>query len=540
MTRDKVFNRQNHLNILEKRLKGLKEGYRQNIAFIGDESIGKTSIILRFLNYFNDNSIIPIYLEIRPVSPEHFTKRFIGILLFNFLRNSDIALKEDLDFLISKSEKYIPKTIEKIKLILSVIGKKQKSSLFLDLLFLCESINQETKKHCVVIFDEFHILENLGIKNLYREWAKALLLQKNTMFIITSSAKYKARKILSENLSLLFGNFQVIEVESFDLKTSEEFIEQRLYMVNLGKPLKNFLTHFTGGHPFYLDIISQALTKSASKETGNNTITYVNFTDTLEELLFEESGVLNQKFSNFLERLGENRNITDYISMLYLIASGHNRIRDIAHILRKQRKDILQKMNYLLEIDALTRNGDFFKINDRVFSFWLKFVYKEKVDTLNFDRVEKKNIFKNRINEMVKEFIMNSNKSLSERTVELLRLFENEAVCLDRKRLRLTPFREIKPLGLNCRNLKEGLIARSADSLWIIAFKEDLITEEDIAEFTKECKKHKQRVQRKIVIASGGVDTNAHLKALEEKIWTWNLNNLNQLLDLFNKPRVIL
>lgn len=536
---DKFFNREYYLNILEKRLKGLKEGYRQNIALIGDESIGKTSLILHFLNYFNDNVILPVYLNIQPLSLEHFTKKFIGVLLFNFLRNSNIVLQEDLEFLIRKSEKYIPKTIEKIKLILSAIRKKQKISIFPDLLSLSEMINQETKKICVIIFDEFHNLESMNIKNLYRDWAKALVLEKNTMCIIISSAKFKAKKILSEGLSLLFGNFQIIELDSFDLKTSEEFLELILNGTYLDKSFKNFLIHFTGGHPFYLEVIAEALIKSISKDNINNTITHTNFTDTLEELLFEESGLLNQKFSNYLRRFNESCNIYDYSSMLYLIASGHNRIKDIAHILHKQKNDILQKINYLLEIDTLTRNGDFFKINDRVFSFWLRFVYKERVDTLNFDVMEKKDIFKSRIDEMAKEFITNSSKSLSERVTELLHLFENEAVCLDRKRLRLTPFREIKPLGLNCRNLKEGLIARSADSLWIVAFKDDLITEEDIAEFTRECKKYRQKIQKKIVITSDGVDTNAHLKALEEKIWTWNLNNLNQLFDLFNKPRVI-
>lgn len=540
MIKEKFFNRQHYFDILEKRLKGLKDGYRQNIALIGDESIGKTSIILRFLNYFNDNRIISIYLDIRPTTFKHFAKRFIGVLLYNFLRNSDIVLKEDLDFLIKKSEKYIPKTIERIKSILSTVEKKQKLSIFSDLLMLCETINQETQKNCVVVFDEFHHLEVMGIKNLYREWAKVLVLQKNTMYIIISSAKFKAKKILSESLSLLFGNFQIIEVEPFDLKTSEDFLKQKLYQVYMDRELKNFLIHFTGGHPFYLELISQGLLKSISQGSINNTLTYVNFTDTLEELLFNEAGTLNQKFSNCLRRLSESHSICDYALMLQLISSGHNRIKDIAHILHRQRKDVLQKINYLLETDTITRNGDFFKINDRVFGFWLKFVYKERLDSLNFDVIEKKEMFKNRIDEMIKEFIINSNKSLTERMVELLHLFENEAVCLDRKRFRLSVFREIKPLCLNCGNLKEGLIARSADSLWIVAFKEDLITEEDITEFTRECKRYRQKMQRKIVITSDGVDTNAHLKALEEKIWTWNLNNLNQLLDLFNKPRVII
>jgi GTPase SAR1 family protein len=539
MIGNKFFGRAYYLEILEKRLKGIKDGYRQNIAFLGDESIGKTSIVLRFLNYFQDNAIIPVYLDIGPLSLENFTRKFIGVLLYNFLRNSDIPMREDLDFLMNKSEKYIPRAIEKIRHILSCVGKRQKSSLFADLLALPEIINQETGKSCAVIFDEFHNLESMGIRNLYREWSKALVTQKNTMYIIISSARAKAKKVLSENLSLLFGNFQIIEVECFDLKAGNEFLDAKFGFAQIDRALKDFLLHFTGGHPFYLEALSDALVRSTAQNIENNSITYAHFTDTLEELLFEEAGLLNQRFSSYLRRLNDNRNARDYTSLLYLISSGNNRIKDIAHILRKQKKDVLQKIDYLLETDAITRNGDFFKINDRVFSFWLKFVYKEKIDTLNFDTREKKKVFKNHIDEMAKEFIVNSGKPLSERMTELLRLFENEAVCLDSKRLRLTHFREIRSLGLSCRNLKQGLIARSADSLWIIAFKKDLITEDDISEFTRECKKYRNRVQRKIVITYADVETNARLKALEAKIWTWNLNNLNQLFDLFNKPRVI-
>jgi len=35
------------------------------------------------------------------------------------------------------------------------------------------------------------------------------------------------------------------------------------------------------------------------------------------------------------------------------------------------------------------------------------------------------------------------------------------------------------------------------------------------------------------------IDTNTRLRALEEKIWAWDVNSLNQLLDLYSRPRVI-
>ena len=527
--KDKFFNRRLYLNILEKRIMSLKDGYRQNIAIMGDEFIGKTSIIFKFMNKFYDNRIIILYLEIRPESLALFAKRFIAVLLYNFLINSNIPLKEDLDFLIKKSLKYLPKTIEKIQLILASLERRKKNNVFSELLSLSELVNQETGKSCVVIFDEFHNFENMGIKNLYTEWSKLLILSKNTMYIVISSMKFKAKNILSKNLSLLFGNFEIVSVEPFDIKTTEEYLRHKLQGLNLNAGLDNFIIHFTGGYPFYLEVITEALLKSNQ----------VNLAEILQDLLFESSGILNQRFSNCLKRFLDLPHAQDYISILYFISSGHNKLKDIAHILHKPQKESKLRINHLLEFDAISRNGDFLKINDRVFNFWLKFVYQEKMHAVSFDARDQKAQFRAHIENMIQEFLLNAKKPIVERITELLRLFQDERIQIERKRIRLAHFREIKPLEFNRGGLKEGLICRSHDSLWIMAFKPDLLTEEDVMEFTKECRKYRHKLQRKIIVTLQDIDTNARLRALEEKIWTWDLNNLNQILDLFSKSRVI-
>jgi hypothetical protein len=529
MNNEMFFDRKFYLDILEKRIKGLLDGYRQNIAIIADELVGKTSIIFKFLSEFHNNRIITIYIELRPEPLASFTRRFIGILLYNFLINSGIPLKEDIDFLVSKSEKFIPKTIEQIKQILNALQKRKINNILTDLFSLSETMYQETGKATVVILDEFHNLEGMGIKNLYRDWSKILMVQKNTMYIIISSLKFKSKIILSKNLSLLFGNFEVVNVEPFDIKTSEEFLEYKLGGLGLNVGFKNFIVHFTSGYPLYLKVIADSLLKSDQNHLA----------DILENLLFDASGILNQRFSNYLKRFLDSNFSKDYIAILYLIASGRNKIKDITHILRKQKKEFIPRLNHLLELDTVTRNGDFLKINDRVFGFWLKFVYREKLHSLTFDAKNQKEKFRNNIEGMIQEFLQAAQKPIIERASELLRLFEDEIIQVGRKKIRLSHFREIKPLEFNNKNLRNGLICRSHDSIWIMAFKDNLLTEEDIMEFAKECKKYRHKLQRKIIVTLEDIETNARLRALEEKIWTWNLNNLNQILDLYSKPSVI-
>lgn len=535
MIKDNFFDRKQYLDILGKRIGDLKYGYRQNLAITGDELVGKTSIISKFLNKFYDNQIIILYLEVRPETLTTFSKRFIAVLLYNFLINSGIPLKEELDFLLKKSERFIPKTVEKIKSILGMLAGRNKNNVFVELLLLCEIFHQETGKFCVVILDEFHNLEKMGIKNLYREWSKLLISHKNTMYIIISSMKLKTKMILSKNLSLLFGNFELISVEPFDIKTSERYLEHRLSNSNLNTGLMNFIVHFTAGYPFYLEVIADEVLKSNEDNISMGTLV-----DILEKLLFDTSGILNQRFFNYIKCFLDSPYCNDYISILYLISSGHNKLKDISQILRHTKKELKSRINHLLDLDTITTSGDFLKINDRVFGFWLRFVYQERLRSLTFDAKSQKALFRENIEGMIQEFIFNAQRPVIERMTELLHLFEDEVVQIEKRRLRLNHFREIKPLELNHRSLKEGLIGRSKDSLWIIAFKYDLLTEDDIAEFAKECKKYRHKLQRRIIIALQDIDANARLRALEEKILTWDLNNLNQILDLFSKPRVII
>ncbi len=529
MIKEQFFDRKNYLEILERRVLDFLEGYRQNIAVVGDELVGKTSIMVKFLGRLYNNRIIPVYLEVRPESLVSFSRRFIAVLLYNFLINSGIELKEDLDFLINKSRKYIPKTTEKINLILGSVSKRKKNNVFIELFSLTETIHQETGKSCVIILDEFHNLENIGLHNLYRDWSKLLITQKNTMYIIISSRTFKTKMILSKNLSLLFGNFELIVVEPFDIKVSEEYLEYKLRTLNIAPGIKNFIVNFTGGYPLYLEVISNSLLKTNQSA----------FADILENLLFDSPGILNQRFSNYIKRFLDSSFSNDYVSILYLISSGRNKIKEIAHILRKQAKELMPRINQLLELDTISRSGDLLIINDRVFGFWMRFVYQEKLQSLTIDSKNQKTKFRDKIEELMREFFVCAQKPLVERMSELLRLFEDEVIQVERKKIRLNHFREIKPLEFNTRSLRAGLIGRSSESLWIMAFKDELLTEEDITEFAKECKKYRHKLQRKIIITLKDIDANTRLRALEEKIWTWDIGNLNKILDLFSKPRVI-
>ena len=138
------------------------------------------------------------------------------------------------------------------------------------------------------------------------------------------------------------------------------------------------------------------------------------------------------------------------------------------------------------------------------------------------------------------EFSKAQDRQTNERIFELFNKFSDESVEFHKKRLRLNHFKEVKMLKLSAGQGHKGLIARSANSLWITAFKEDNVHEEDMRDFVRACERFKyNKSQKRIFIAFDKIDDNAKLIAKEEKVNTWDAQEVNTLLDIYSQPRII-
>ncbi len=527
------FDRKDTLEILDKRIKGFKEGFRQNIAIIGDELLGKSYLVKNFLSTLRDESILVVYIELRPESFQSFIRRSLSSILYNLLKDYNLRLREELDYLIEKSTKFFPKISLKVKEILVASEKKKNLEAFLSLLSLSKLIKEEANKLFLIVLDEFVLFEDFDIKNLFKEWAKIIITEKNTMYILVSSSKTKAKSILSSELSLLFGNFEIIEILPFGQNLSYEFIEKMIFPLELDRRILEYLINFTGGIPFYLELICRDFLNKARRQNQRE-ISQDLFLEVLADLLFDQKGILNQRFLGILKSLNQ-----EPLSLLVSIASGHNRIKDIASHLHLHKKNVSLKLNKLQEKDLVERSGDFYKICDRVFSFWLRFVYLIRSGPLELDESRIRDEFRRRVSDSIAEFINTNKKERLLQIIELFSQFCDDKISIEKKRLKLDRFREIKPLRL-CGE-KEGILGRTRENLWIAMLKEDLVTEDDISKFVHECKKFRsERLQKKLIITFSEMDINAKLLSKEQKIETWDTQILNLISDLYNRPRIII
>lgn len=526
------FGRAEELRLLDKRIAALKEGYRQNIAIAGQRLAGKTCLLYHFLDTLKDPSILPIYIEVIKEPFRAFAERFLGTLLYAFLKVKNEELREDFDYLLEKAKPHIPQTVEAISNIRKTISAKNLEKVYVDILNITSAIKKETGVKCIVIFDEFQNLSQFGIKKPFSHFGKVMMIQKDTMYIISSSDKSAFQKIVSEELDLLFGNFEIIELSGFDFASSTEFLNKKFAGFKLIDGLRSFLVTFTDGNPFYMDMLcakARELAAAASTDVINTKIVV----DAIENLYFNSKGTANQYFTNLIQGLHMNSSLLD---ALIAISRGSHVVNRIKDELEVSLTEVSQRLKKLIDLNMIFKNGTFYFFIDNGFSFWIREVCNRKQTSLLPSATMRSEQFKNDVHSYLSKFLFNVKKSDGQRIAELFAKFRDEIVEIDGRKHRLPQFNKIDLISIN--KSSSLILAHRDKRLWCCFIKEETAKEEDIALFTKELTRTNLEVINKVFMPLDGIELNARLLAKEKKIWIWNPKNLNFVMDIYNQPKI--
>ncbi len=534
---ERFFGRNEVLDLLNKRVLALKDGYRQNIAFSGQSLAGKTSILQHFLYTIKDEDFIVIYIEVIKEPFRSFANRFIATLLYTSLSKAGEPVTIDMNSLLEKAQKTLPKTYFAVKSILQSIDKGEADEAYSSLLGLTSVLKSEIKMPCIVILDEFDNLEFLGVKNPFMNFGKVIMVQMDTMYIVTSSRNQAIKKILSEKLSLLFGNFEIVKIAGFDLNTSVEFINTRLAGFEIEDAMKRFLIAFSDGNPFYLHRIANSSRAIATNRMSN----YIDpdmVAQAIIEQIYDSNGTIHQYLLNFILDLLDTNHRDSYISILVAIASGKNKQQEIARSLKAKSGVVSKGLLRLAELGFISKNGIFYKIDDAVLDFWLKHVYKRKKEILVDDIFNRESLFKSEADQYIAGFVEELDRDVVAKIADLFNLFSNEIIPIDSKSIRLPHFTkvDIKAQG----DSKPYIAATFRGNSWVVVPYSSEVGENDIIDYMRSVKASGLKVSNKVIIPLKGIDENAKLLAKELKISMWDLGTVNMLLNLYGKKRFII
>jgi hypothetical protein len=529
------YGRKDVLAVLDKRLDAFRNGFRQNIGITGHAHVGKTMLVAEIARraHCDDMLVVPFSCH-EAESFENFSQRWLSEIIFSFYRSLKKPLPDDFRALFRDLRPMLPKTLRQMKLVKKLTLQLRYGQAFQELLGLSGTLCKESGKKILFILDDFERLSELPLNDPFAQLGNEMMMQKETMFVVTSGRIQLSRSIFTERLSLLFGNFEVIQLRTFGFEEVVEMIDKTLTApAALSGCMRRFLIRLTDGNPYYLRVLLARI-KLEIQANGPSVDERVNRAIVSE--LYQRGGRLNQLMRTKIFGAAQGRSWTTTADLMYAISIGHKKLLKISRFLHIKSNEAKKGLERLAALEMVEKHGALHLVRDPLLRFWLAKVYSR--GRFMSERAPQANAysFAEDVRANMRSFEDADQRELSKRIEELFRKFRNDVVHFDEQRLRCPSFTEVAARPTNGRVFP--VFAKNAQTRWLCQILEAPVTEDDIQTFHQDLKRLRSPVHKRLVVGLRGIDLNAKLLAKETKIQYLDLRYLNFLMDVFDQPKV--
>ena len=537
--REKVF------SLIEKRIEALEKGFRQNIALIGLPGYGKSHLLGRVYDCIAVHpKFIPIFIQAEADDFEQLADRWMGGLLSGYLTHQGLPISESFQALLLSADPWIPKTTERLRAIKKAMRREKAGFLLKELFSLTETLHQETGKKVILLLDEFDRLELLAAGDPFGILSREIMIQKNTFFLAASSCPSRAKTILREKLSMLFGNFEVIPFSPLSFFETRKFLKAAALPWKWSVPQKNFLIHLTDGIPAYLELIVDRL-KAYWLTPAHLENSFFQNADQIPDAFLLEAltqellpkGRIAAMFEDLLQRCRAIRkDYGGYFKALLAVSQGRRKVKTIAAASDKKIMETKKILQRLCEEDILLRCGDSYILKDPLLAFWMREVYERRAHRYVPSQQPWKEEVYLSLQKTFQKFSGLETASEGGRLEALLSGFHNEVLDIDGKKIVCPQFHEIL---LRVQPPYSFILsAKNAKNRWVCLIASEPAGEEDVLGFLEEMKKYRKKPQR-CLIALRGLDQKAKLIAQQAGVQVWDLRLVNKLLEIYDLPKII-
>jgi len=271
----------------------------------------------------------------------------------------------------------------------------------------------------------------------------------------------------------------------------------------------------------------------------DQSITETLMVQALTDELYLEYGSLNLHFSNQINLLNQGRSSYLHLTALLGVALGKRRVRELSRYLERSQGDTKKVLNRLVDKDILIRAGSFHTLHDPLYIFWLKSAFAIRKRDLGVGTRGARDTFKDSVMNIYDDYLLEDKKLLSKRLEELLKhITRDDVLELGGKRFRGQDFSEVTT-RLSQDGDTASLLAKSSQVRWMCHITNQPVEEDAVGAFIEILDRHKKPIKNRIMVATSGIGLNAKLLAQESRIHIWDLKNLNFLLSLFGKSKII-
>ncbi len=509
------------LEALDKRIKGFSQGYRQNIALLGNDSQEISYLLENYLQFNKSAQVTYIHTSTAYLDRREFFKSVAFSLLSDYTRKQD-----SLDNLINLADLGLDSTVGFIK---ECLEKRNLS--FIDALEVINKFINESNRRCVLIVEEFLGLQDI-FRGFYADFSKFIILQRNCMLVLTSSRSKASQKILAGELNLLFSNFEQISLSENSFLNNFIYLKSKLYPLNPSPFCLSFFISVIGVNITYYDLIAPVLKKNYRAENEEGAIV-----DTLEEMIYTKETFFFQKFIREIELIKFNcKDFSNILKLLLALSDGYLRKDELASLGIYAYGELTSRLQKLVELNCAENLGNIYKIKDPLFSFWLKNILKAYILPPTLDPDRRRSLCRKRMEEEVFLFKDEFFKDKIKKVLQLFSSFKNDTLLLAKEKYRLPAVEKTKIISYPQKDFH--LLVGEGKEIIFAGVKESNTQESDIFEFIEKGTNIKGKRVRKIFISLDDLPPAARLIAKNNKLTVWDVNDINRLLGIYNKSLV--
>ncbi len=370
------FDRRDELALLEGSVRRLRAGSPSWLAVIGPRKIGKTSLLLELSRRAATPSVVFVVIDcFEELSPaiDIFTRyalRLVDAALGSEIGKSLEALAvrpAEFREALQHSTRFngLPPTLR--GQILELAERKADADTVHTVLDLPERLAESLGLYFLVIWDEFQALaassSRRGAQDLLPLMRSRWQRHQRTGYIISGSARTMLSELVTDERSPFFQHFSLLELGSFRRREAIQLLTEnappeRLLTQELAARAVDVL----GGHPFYLQLLGEALTR---QPPGDDEAI---FKQALQELLFSRTGRLALYFENEFQRLVGRS--TYLARTLEVLAEGPRRAAEVARSIESPSGATAGYLGRLKDAVIRTPDGAY-ALADPVFGLWL-------------------------------------------------------------------------------------------------------------------------------------------------------------------------
>lgn len=509
------------LSGLDKRIKAFTLGYRQNIALLGGDKEEISYLLCNYLQGNKSDDLTYLYASSAYSGKKEFFKSIAFSLLSDYTRKN-----ESLDDLINCASPVLTSTTDFIKACL----KREKIS-FLDVLETINKFINESNRSCVLIIEEFLNLSDI-FDDFYQDFSKFIILQRNCMIVLTTSNSRDAEKALSGELNLLFGNFEKIFLNENSSLSNYFYLKDSLDPLAPSPLFLSFFVNILGANIIYYDLMTRVIKKyySDTDEAGSAI-------KIIAETIYLKETYLFQKFIKKIDLIKFYfKDPTPTLKLLFALSEGYLRKKELVPLGIYDSKELNLRLQKLVDLNYVENLGNVYKMRDCLFSFWLTSVFKLYFSPPVLNPLQKGILFRRGLEEKIALFKEEFTKDKLKKIMQLFTAFKNYTLRLGKRRYQLPAVENAKMISYPRRDFH--LLIGEGKEIVFAGIKERDVGDNDIFDFIEKGSNIKGKRVKKIFLSLDNLPPTARLIAKNNKLTIWDVNEVNRLLSVYNKPIV--